>query len=137
MPEFGSLDWQGVAAYTFFHVFAFAAFGVAAVWLVHFVIRRPTWLVALLILFMSAEVFGYGAAYGVLSRTGAESLWWSVVVANLLAVLAMGTYLWRSHRILSRWLARVPLGDTGDEAEVNTSTAWHAMGRRRAPFWKR
>ena len=42
MPEFGALDWQGVAAYTFFHVFAFAALGVAVVWAVHFAIRRPT-----------------------------------------------------------------------------------------------
>lgn len=137
MPEFGTLDWQGVATYLFFHVFLFAALGVAVVWAVHFVIRRPTWLVAFLILFMSAEVFFYGAAFGLLSRTGAESLWWSVVVANLLTVLAVGTYLWQSHRIISRWLARVPLGDTGDEAEVNTSAAWHGMGRWRVPFWKR
>ncbi len=137
MPEFGALDWQGVAAYTFFHVFAFAALGVAVVSAVHFAIRRPTWLVALLILFMSAEVFYSGAVYGLLSRTGAESLWWSVMVANFLTVLTVGTYLWQRHRIIIRWLARVPLGDTGDEAEVNSSAAWHAMGRWRAPLWKR
>jgi hypothetical protein len=137
MPEFGSLDWQGVAAYTFFHVFAFAALGVAVVWAVHFAIRRPTWLVGLLILFMSAEVFYSGAVYALLSRTGAETLWWSVVVANLLTVLTVGTYLWWRHRIISRWLARVPLGDTGDEVEVNSAAAWHAMGRWRAPLWRR
>ena len=137
MPEFGTLDWQGVAAYTFFHVFAFAALGVAVVSAVHFAIRRPTWLVGLLILFMSAEVFYSGAVYGLLSRTGAESLWWSVMVANFLTVVTVGTYLWQRHRIIVRWLARVPLGDTGDEIEVNSSTAWHAMGRWRAPMWKR
>jgi hypothetical protein len=137
MPEFGSLDWQGVAAYTFFHVLAFTALGVAVVWAVHFAIRRPTWLVALLILFMSAEVFCSGVVYGLLSRAGAESLWWSVVGANLLTVLTVGTYLWRRHRMIDRWLARVPLGDTGDEVEVNSSAAWHAMGRWRAPLWRR
>jgi hypothetical protein len=40
------------------------------------------------------------------------------VVGNLLAVIAMGTYLWRTHRLVIGYLARVPLGDTGDEAEV-------------------
>lgn len=137
VPEFGAPDWQGVAAYTFFHVFAFAALGVAVVWAVHFAIRRPTWLVALLILFMSAEVFASGVVYGLLTRTGAESLWWAVVVANLLTVLTVGAYIWHKHQIIIRWLARVPLGDTGDEAEVNSSAAWHAMGRWRTPFWKR
>lgn len=135
--EVGLVDPQAIAAYTFFHVFAFGALAVPVVWLVHYAIRHPSWLVGLLILFVSAELFFYGAAYGVLSRTGAESLWWRVLVANLLAVLAIGAYLWRNHRIISRWLARVPLGDTGDEAEVNTAAAWHAMRRWRAHWWSR
>ena len=135
--EAGAVDPAAVAAYTFFHVFAFALLSATLVWLVHFAIRNPSWLVGLLILFVSVELFFYGAAYAVLSRTGAETLWWRVLVANILAVLTMGTYLWRYHRLISRWLARVPLGDTGEEAEVNTAVAWHAMARWRVPLWKR
>ncbi len=136
-PEFGWLDWTAIGGYAFLPFILFAAFAVAVVSALHRAIRQPTWLVALLLLFVSAEVFFLGASYALLSRTGAEALWGSVVVANLLAVLAIGVYLWRTHRLVSRWLARVPLGDTGDEAEVNSSAAWHAMASWRAPWLKR
>ena len=136
-PALGLVHWQSVAAYTLFHVLVFGIVAIPVVWLVHFAIRNPSWLAAYLILFASAELFFYGATYALLTRAGAESLWGSVLVANFLVVLAIGGYLWRGHRIIGRWLARVPLGDTGDEAEVNTSAAWHAMRRWRVSWWKR
>jgi hypothetical protein len=58
-------------------------------------------------------------------------------MGNFVAILAMGTYLKRKHQIIDRWLARVPLGDTGEEPEVNTAAAWHGTGRWRHPWWER
>jgi hypothetical protein len=130
-PEFGWLDWAAIGGYAFLHFILFAVVAVTVVWALHRAIRQPTWLVGLLLLVVSGEVFFLGATYALLSRTGGEPLWESVVIANLLAALAIGFYLWRTHRLISRWLARVPLGDTGDEPEVNTPAAWHAMAKWR------
>jgi hypothetical protein len=136
-PELGYLDWGAVEAYGFFHFISFLVVGALAVWLLHFAIRQPTWLVALLLFFVSLEVTVWAVSYPVFRGTGAEYLRSAVLVGNLLAVIVMGAYLWRTHRLVVRYLARVPLGDTGDEAEVKDAAAWHAMGRWRAPRWRR
>jgi hypothetical protein len=88
--------------------------------------------------FVIFEVFFVGLAYMLVQAVGAVPLsWWSLVLGNLVAILAMGVYLRRKHRIIHRWLARVPLGDTGDEPEVHTAAAYQAMGRWRHPWWER
>jgi hypothetical protein len=130
-PELGALHWGGVEAYGFFHFLSFLAVGWLAVRLLHLAIRQPVWLVGLLILFVSLETAVFAVSFAVFQGTGAEYLRWPVLVGNLLAVLVMGTYLWRTHRLVVRYVARVPLGDTGDEAEVKTPQAWHAMARWR------
>lgn len=136
-PELGYLDWPAVGAYGVFHVVSFIVVGGVAVGLLHLAIRQPTWLIALVIGFVSLEVAVYSASYAIFMGTGAEYLRWPVLAGNLLAAIVMGAYLWRTHRLLIRWLARVPLGDTGDEAEVTSAAAWAAMGRWRAPWWRR
>jgi len=105
--------------------------------LVHLALRQPTLLFALLLLFVMFEVFFYGASYAILRGAGMESPWLPLIGANVVAVLAMGWYLRRKHQLIGRWLARVPLGDTGDEVEVNTPAAWEAMGHWRSPWWRR
>jgi len=136
-PELGYLDWPAVEAYGFFHFISFIVVGALAVWLLHFAIRQPTWFVGLLLFFVSLEVTVWGVSYAVFRGTGAEYLRGPVLLGNLLAVIVMGAYLWRTHRLVIRYLARVPLGDTGDEAEVKNAAAWHSMGRWRSPWWKR
>jgi len=131
------LDYLAIAAYTVLSLVGLILLGVVIVGLVHVAIRQPTFLFALLLVFVMFEVFFLGATYTVLHRTGLESAWWQVLVANLVAVMVMGWSLKRSHRIIDRWLARVPLGDTGDELEVNSPAAWHAMGDWRTPWWYR
>jgi hypothetical protein len=131
------LDYLAIAAYSVLSLLGLILLGLVIVRLVHLAIRQPTLLFALLLMFVMFEVFFLGASYVVLQRTGSESAWWPVLGANLVAVVVMGWWLKRSHRIIDRWLARVPLGDTGDEEEVNTPAAWHTMGQWRTPWWYR
>jgi hypothetical protein len=135
-PELERLRWGAVEFYGMFHFLSFILVGAVAVWLLHLAIRQPTWLVALLLFFVTMEVAVWAVSYAVFRGTGAEYLRAPVLVGNLLAVVAMGTYLWGTHRLVVRYLARVPLGDTGDEAEVKDAAAWHAMRRWRSPRWR-
>jgi hypothetical protein len=132
-PELGRLHWGAVEAYGFFHFLSFLLVGWLAVRLLHMAVRQPVWIVGLLLLFVSVETIVFAAAFPVFDGTGAEYLRAPVLIGNVLAVLTMGTYLWRTHRLVVRYVARVPLGDTGDEAEVKTPEAWHAMARWRTP----
>ena len=136
-PDLGQLYWPAVEAYGFFHFISFIMVGALAVWLLHFALRQPTWLVALLLLLVSMEVIVWAASYALFSGTGAEYLRGPVLVGNLLAVTSMGVYLWRTHRLVIRYLARVPLGDTGDEPEVKDAAAWHSMAKWRSPWLRR
>jgi hypothetical protein len=135
-PELARLHWAAVEAYGFFHFLSFLAVGWLAVRLLHMAVREPVWLVGLLLLFVSLETAVFAVSFVLFQGTGAEYLRVPVLIGNALAVLAMGTYLWRTHRLVVRYVARVPLGDTGDEAEVKTPKAWHAMARWRTAWWK-
>jgi hypothetical protein len=134
-PDLGSVHWGAVELYGFFHFLSFLAVGWLAVRLLHMAIRQPAWLVGLLILFVTIETAVFGVSFAVFQGTRAEYLRVPVLIGNLLAVLVMGTYLWRTHRLVVRYVARVPLGDTGDEPEVKSPEAWHAMARWRTR-WK-
>jgi hypothetical protein len=134
-PELTGLHWGAVEAYGFFHFLSFLAVGWLAVRLLHMAVRQPVWLVGLLLLFVSLETAVFAVSFALFQGTGAEYLRGPVLIGNALAVLVMGTYLWRTHRLVLRYVARVPLGDTGDEAEVKTPEAWHAMARWRTS-WK-
>ncbi len=135
-PELGRIHYGAAEAYGFFHFLSFLAVGWLAVRLLHLAIRQPVWLVGLLLLFVSLETAVIGASFALFQGTGAEYLRWPVLVGNFLAVLTMGIYLWRTHQLVVRYVARVPLGDTGDEPEVRTPAAWHSMARWRTPWWR-
>jgi hypothetical protein len=135
-PELGRLHWGAVEAYGFFHFLSFLAVGWLAVRLLHLAIRQPVWLIGLLLLIVSLETAVVGVSFALFQGTGAEYVRWPLLAGNLLAVLVMGTYFWRTHRLVVRYVARVPLGDTGDEPEVKTPEAWHAMARWRTAWWK-
>ena len=93
-----------VAAYTVVHVGAFALAGVLFVALAEQVERAPAMgllvlLTAIVLDGLVLATIGVGAQW-VLGSIG----WWSVAVANLLAVAAMGWQVWRTHPVLQRRL---------------------------------
>jgi hypothetical protein len=131
-PDLVQLHGGAIELYGFFHFLSFLAVGWLAVRLVHMAVREPVWLMGLLLVFVCLETVVFVVSFPLFQGTGAESLRGPVLIGNGLAVLTMGTYLWRTHRLLVRYVALVPLGDTGDEPEVKTAEAWYAMARWRA-----
>lgn len=132
------LDFVAIVAYSGLHLILFTLLGFVIVGLVHLANRQPTLLFGLFLGFVMFEMLFGGFAYMLVQAIdGGSFSWGSLIVGNLVAIVAMGAYLRPTHRIIDRWLARVPLGDTGDEPEVNTAAAWHTMGQWRHPWWER
>jgi hypothetical protein len=84
-----------ILGYTILHGFAFMAFGVIAASLIAVAERERALFVAFVILFAAFEVF-FVAVLGAFGQSilGAV-VWWSVLVGNLLASIAMLGYLFR------------------------------------------
>jgi hypothetical protein len=91
-----------VLAYSVLHGVAFVVFGVVAAVLLAGAERDPMFVFALVILFISFEVFFFGAvvigARWVLDEIAA----WTIFVGNVLASVAMLTYFFKGHRGLAR-----------------------------------
>jgi len=86
-----------IAAYTLLHLALFAGMGVALEWSASRLERAPgMWLVALLALITLEALF-----IGTLSPLSGWVLgdlgYWAVLVANLVAVVAMGSWAWATH----------------------------------------
>ena len=109
-PEIGVVDWTAVAAYTGLHVAAFLVFGALVTKLVFLADRFGIFRFALMMLFVAFEFFFYGILVMLFQGTAGIFPLWSVLAANSLAALGMGTYLYRRHPALQRGLAREPLG---------------------------
>jgi hypothetical protein len=93
-----------ILGYTVLHGLAFIAFGVIAASLMAVSEREPAIFVGFIILFACFEAFFF-AMVQVFGLSQAGSLtWWSVLVGNLLASLAMLWYFFRAHRALPRSL---------------------------------
>jgi len=95
-----------VLSYTVFHVAAFVMVGLVAAMIVYFANREPSILLGFVVLFAAIEV-GFYAFVGLLQHaTPLGSLaWYNVMIGNLLAAAAMGTYLLRAHPILREQFA--------------------------------
>ncbi len=93
-----------ILGYTVLHGLAFIAFGVIAASLMAVSEREPALFIGFIILFACFEAFFFAMVqvFG-LSKAGALA-WWSVLVGNLLASVAMLWYLFRAHRALPRSL---------------------------------
>lgn len=95
-----------VATYTVVHVAAFWVAGVLFVALAEQVERVPG-----LVLFVALALIVIEALVVTVMALGAEWVlgtlgWWSVAVGNLIAVLAMGWEVWRTHPTLRQKLGR-------------------------------
>jgi uncharacterized membrane protein YphA (DoxX/SURF4 family) len=90
-----------VVVYTIFHYAAFAVVGLIAVVVVHAAESEPSVLAGFLILFVVFELAFHGFVALLQHTTPLGALaWYQVLAGNLLAAMAMGTYLWRMHPAL-------------------------------------
>ncbi len=101
-----------VVGYTIFHYAVFGALGTLLVYLAHRSHREPNILAGLLVLFVAFEVGFYGFA-ALLSEPGilGDLGWYQIMLGNLLATVTMGTYIWRTHPLLSQDLAHALNGE--------------------------
>lgn len=101
-----------VTAYTIFHLVAFVAVGTLACTLVDISRRVPHVTIGLLLFFVVFEVgFQFIALFVTQFDTLGRLAWYQIGVANLLAAVLMGGYIWRRHPELAGEL-RVSLEGT-------------------------
>ncbi len=91
-----------IAEYTLVHGAAFLAFGWVAAALLDLADREPRLLFAFFMLFCCFEVFFFGLI-AVLAEWLLEALaWWTILLGNLLAALAMLAFFFREHQVAWR-----------------------------------
>jgi hypothetical protein len=100
----GAIGWKPflgdagpILLYTVVHYAAFAALGIVAVLVVHASFREPTLLLGLFIVFVMAEVAIYMYILLLDIALLGQVAWLQIGLANVMAALAMGRYLWWSH----------------------------------------
>jgi hypothetical protein len=97
-----------VSAYTLLHLLAFAAVGIAFVWLAERLEEAPgMWLMAFMA-FVILEGSFILALIGFGSQVLGGLSWWAVGLGNLLAVVSMAAWIWRTHPLLRRTFATIP-----------------------------
>jgi hypothetical protein len=93
-----------VLIYTVFHVAAFIAVGILAAQATQALERRPSRVAGFAILFAVLELaFLAGTAVLAGSELFGAYAWWQFGVANLIAALLMGRYLWRITHPQEEW----------------------------------
>lgn len=108
-PETISMSAGIIAGYTVFHVLGFIAVGVLAAAIVLRAEAEPSLLLGAVLLFVTLEAFAIGLI-AILAAWLLDTIgWWTVAAANLIAAVAMGTYLWRAHPALREELGRESL----------------------------
>jgi hypothetical protein len=110
-PDTSRLVFGAILVYTAFHFAVFALFGMGLVVLVHWGERDSVVRYALLPVFLVFEVLFYGLLEVFSERTNELFPFWTVVVANTLAALCMGIYLWKRHPDFRAAVRETPLGD--------------------------
>lgn len=100
-PPFNDSTLIVVSFYTVIHYVAFILVGMVAVAIVHAGEREPSILAGALILFVAIEILFYGLTALFTESPLGELAWYQIGLANLLAAIGMGTYLWRRHPALS------------------------------------
>jgi hypothetical protein len=93
-----------ILGYTLLHGLAFVAFGIVAATMMAMSEREPALFVAFVVLFAAFEVFFFGVLSVLGQGIQAALVWWSVLIGNLLASIAMLWYFFRAHRALPRTL---------------------------------
>ena len=97
-----------VVGYTVLHVVVFVLAGIGLTLLVHLAARNLALRMGLWLGLVVTFAFFAGLTYMLTTATEERLPVWSVVGGSLLAVAAMGWYLWRRH---PRLASHAPLGD--------------------------
>lgn len=98
-----------IAAYTLLHLALFAGMGVVLEWSASRLERAPgMWLVALLA-FITLEALFIGTLSPLSGWVLGDLGYWAVSVANLVAVAAMGAWVWATHPLLRHELTDQPV----------------------------
>lgn len=95
-----------IGAYSFLHLFAFCAVGIAFAWVAERIERAPGfWLLGLMAFIVVEGLFI--ATAGIVSAWVLGTLGWiQIGVGNLVAVAAMGAWLWQTHPRLRQQLTK-------------------------------
>jgi len=102
-----------VIGYTIFHYAIFALTGVVLTVIIHQAARTPAILAGLLIVVVAFEL-GFYMLTALFSEGPLGKLaWYQIFIANILAAVAMFSYLWKTHPKLSGQL-RTALEGTDD-----------------------
>lgn len=101
-----------VAGYTVLHLVAFALVGLVAAAITVEAERTPALILGAVLLFVAFEAFFLGLLAVVAEFLLGPLAWWTIAVGNLLAVLAIGYYLWKKHPLLRAAFAADPFDRT-------------------------
>ena len=103
-----------IAVVTVVHFTFFAVAGIVLTALVHLAARHIEWRMGVLLAFVIGLGFFTGLGYAAGINQPQPVPFWKAFGGGLIAIVAMGFYLWHSHPALIRSFADVPLGDETD-----------------------
>lgn len=109
-PNVDQLDFTGIILYTAAHVFVFLLLGMALARLIRWSVRNHVVRYALLQVFLAFELFFCVVLLVFREETRSLFPLSSVLIANTLAAIAIGFYLWRHHPDLRESIRQTPLG---------------------------
>lgn len=109
-PDVDKLDFAGIILYTAAHVFVFLLLGMLVAHLIRWSVKNHFVRYALLQVFLAFELFFCVVLLVFREETRALFPLSSVLIANTLAAIAIGIYLWRHHPELRESLRQTPLG---------------------------
>lgn len=109
-PDVNSILFGAIVAYTAVHFIVFILFAMLLAFLVRLAVGNPVCRFAILVLFVAYEFCFYVVAHAMSDELGELFPLWTVLAANLLATLAMGTYFWRRYPEFGGILRAEPLG---------------------------
>lgn len=105
-----AVDGSAVAVYTGVHLLLFISFGLILTALATRAETSSVARYAVLQLFIVFELFFFGLLAIASETTRGLFPLWSVLTANTVAALVMGTWIWRHHPRLRRAMGQTPLG---------------------------
>jgi hypothetical protein len=110
--EMVEVGFWSIAGYSVFHIGAFMVVGLIASAIVWQAEHTPPIILGAILLFVAFEALFLGLLAVVAEFLLGPLAWWSIAVGNLLAVGAMGYYLWVKHPGLKEALAADPFDRT-------------------------
>ena len=91
-----------IIGYYVFHFVAFVLTGILFVWVTERIERKPSFMFFALLFLILGEALAV-ANFATFAQWGLGALGvWSITIANLLAIVVMGWYIWSTHPTLRR-----------------------------------